>query len=131
MYNVKIGSCILDIFLKESQQEDIPSSCEALIGNTKREIFINLRNDLWLFTVPKMTVGTISCYNNTVKIDPSYRTQLLLQDVGTITIKQRYCLVTKETTVQTPLIKTSTNIISPKIVNFKGNKSVIHNPKYE
>jgi hypothetical protein len=114
MYNVKIGSCILDIFLKESQKEDIPNSCEALIGNTKREIFINLRNDLWLFTVPKMTVVTISCYNNTEKIDPSYRTELLLQDVGTITIKQRYCLVTKETTVQTPLITTSTNIISPK-----------------
>jgi hypothetical protein len=92
----------LDIFLKESQQEDIPSSCEALIGNTKREIFINLRNDLWLFTVPKMTVGTISCYYNTEKIDPSYQTELLLQDVGTITIKQGCRQVTKETTVQTP-----------------------------
>ena len=120
IYNVKIGSCMLDIFLKESQQEDVPSSCEALIGNAKREIFINLRNDLWLFTVPKTTVGTISCYNNTEKIDPSYRTELLLQDVGTITIKQGCRLVTKESTVQTPLITTSTNMISPKIVNFQG-----------
>jgi hypothetical protein len=39
--------------------------------------------------------------------------------VGTITIKQGCRLVTKETTVQTPLITTSTNIISPKVVNFK------------
>jgi hypothetical protein len=39
--------------------------------------------------------------------------------VGTITIKQGCRLVTKEATVQTPLITTSTNIISPKINNFK------------
>jgi hypothetical protein len=39
--------------------------------------------------------------------------------VGTITIKQGCRLVTKEATVQTPLITTSTNIISPKVVNFK------------
>jgi hypothetical protein len=121
IYNVKPGSCMLDIFLKETQQEEIPSSCEALIGSTKREIFIHLRNDLWLFSVPKETVGTISCYNNTERerIDPSYRTELLLQDVGTITIKQGCRLVTKEATVRTPLITTSTNIISPKIINFK------------
>jgi hypothetical protein len=62
----------------------------------------------------------LSCYNNTERIDPSYRTELLLQDVGTITIKQGCRLVTKETTVQTPLITTSTNIISPKIINFKA-----------
>ena len=66
---------MLDLFLKESQQQNIPDSCEALIGNTKRETFINLRNDLWLFTVPKKTVGTLSCYKNTEKIDPSYWTQ--------------------------------------------------------
>jgi hypothetical protein len=40
--------------------------------------------------------------------------------VGTITIKQGCRLVTKESTVQTPLITTSTNIISPKIINFKA-----------
>ena len=45
IYNVKIGSCMLDLFLKESQQQDIPNSCDALVGSTKREIFINLRND--------------------------------------------------------------------------------------
>ena len=120
IYNVKIGSCMLDLFLKESQQQNIPDSCEALIGNTKRETFINLRNDLWLFTVPKKTVGTLSCYNNTEKIDPSYRTEILLQDVGTITIKQGCRLVTKKTTVQTPLITTSTNVMSPRIINFQG-----------
>ena len=120
IYNVKIGLCMLDLFLKESQQQNIPDSCEALIGSTKRETFINLRNDLWLFTVPKKTVGTLSCYNNTEKIDPSYRTEILLQDVGTITIKQGCRLVTKETTVQTPLITTSTNVMSPKIINFQG-----------
>ena len=120
IYNVKIGSCILDLFLKESQQQDIPNSCDALVGSTKREIFINLRDDLWFFTVPRNTVGTLSCYNNTEKIDPSYRTEILLQDVGTITIKQGCRLVTKETTVQTPLITTSTNVMSPKIINFQG-----------
>jgi hypothetical protein len=88
IYNVKSGSCILDIFLKDNQEEKIPSSCEALIGSTKREIFIHLRNDLWLFSVPKKTVGTLSCYNNTERIDPSYTIKLLLRDVGTITIKQ-------------------------------------------
>ena len=108
---------MLDLFLKESQQQNIPDSCEAIIGSTKRETFINLRNDLWLFTVPKKTVGTLSCYNNTEKIDPSYRTEILLQDVGTITIKQGCRLVNKETTVQTPLITTSTNVMSP---NFQG-----------
>ena len=77
---------------------------EAVIGSTKREIFIHLRNDLWLFSVPRETVGTLSCYNNTERIDPSYKTELLLQDVGTITIKQGCRLVTKESTVQTPLI---------------------------
>jgi len=111
---------MLDLFLKESQQQDVPNSCEALIGSTKRETFINLWNDLWLFTVPKKTVGTMSCYNNTEKIDPSYRTKILLQDVGTITIKQGCRLVTKGTTVQTPLITTSTNVMSPKIINFQG-----------
>jgi hypothetical protein len=39
--------------------------------------------------------------------------------VGTLTIKQGCRLVTKETTVQKPLITTSTNIISPKVINFK------------
>ena len=53
IYNVKIGSCMLDLFLKESQQQNIPNSCETLIGSAKRETFINLRNDLWLFTVPR------------------------------------------------------------------------------
>jgi len=77
IYNVKIGSCKLDLFLRESQQQDIPNSYEALIGSTKREIFINLRNDLWLFTVPRKTVGTLSYYNNTEKTDPSYRTEIL------------------------------------------------------
>ena len=120
IYNVKIGSCMLDLFLKESQQQDIPNSWVALVGSTKREIFINLRNDLWLFTVPKKTVGTLSCYNNTEKIDPSYQTEILLQDVGTITIKQGCRLVTKEITVQTPLSTTSTNVMSPKIINFQG-----------
>ncbi|XP_065584744.1 uncharacterized protein LOC136043751 [Artemia franciscana] len=120
IYNVKIGSCMLDLFLKESQQQDNPNSCDALVGSTKREIFINLRNDLWLFTVPKKTVRTLSCYNNTEKIDPSYRTEILLQDVGTITIKQGCRLVTKEKTVQTTLITTSTNDMSPKIINFQG-----------
>ena len=67
---------MLDLFLKESQQQNIPDSCEALIGSIKREPFINLRNDLWFFTVPKKTVGTLSCYNNTEKIDPSYRTEI-------------------------------------------------------
>ena len=77
---------MLDLFLKESQQQNIPDSCEALIGSTKRETFINLRNDLWLFTVPKKTVGTLSCCNNTEKklipvIEPKYcyRTLELLQ----------------------------------------------------
>ena len=114
-----MGSCVLDLFLKESQQQDIPHSCETLIGSTKRETFINLRNTLWLFTVPKK-VGTLSCYNNTEKIHPSYRTELLLQDVGTIPIKQGCRLVAKETTVQTPLITTSTNIMGPRIINFQG-----------
>ena len=112
-----------NLFLKESQQQDIPNSCDALVGRTKRDIFINLRNDLWLYAVPKKTVGTLSCHNNTEKIDPSYRTEILLQDVGTITIKQCCRLVTKETTVQTPLITTSTNIMSPKIINFQGINS--------
>jgi hypothetical protein len=40
--------------------------------------------------------------------------------VGTITIKQGCRLVTKESTVRTPLITTSTKIISPKITNFKA-----------
>jgi len=87
---------------------------------TKRETFINLRNDLWLFTVPKKAVGTLSCYNNTEKIDPRYRTEIMLQDGGAITIKQGCRLVTKEKTVQTPLITTSKNIMSPKIINFQG-----------
>jgi hypothetical protein len=39
--------------------------------------------------------------------------------VGTITIKQGCRLVTKEATVQTPLITTSKNIIRPKVMNFK------------
>jgi hypothetical protein len=39
--------------------------------------------------------------------------------VGTITIKQGYRLVTKEATVQTPLITTSPNMLSPRVVNFK------------
>ena len=111
---------MLDLFLKESQQQDITNSCDALVGSTKRDIFINLRNDLWLYTVCKKTVGTLSCHNNTEKIDPSYRTEILLQEVGTITIKQGCRLVTKETTVQTPLITTSTNTMSPKIINFQG-----------
>ena len=34
IYNVKPGSCMLDIFLKETQQEEIPNSCEALVGST-------------------------------------------------------------------------------------------------
>jgi len=63
---------MLDLFLKESQQKDIPDSCEALIGRTKRETFIDLQNDLWLFTVPKKTVETLSCCNNILKIDPNY-----------------------------------------------------------
>ena len=54
------------------------------------------------------------------RLNPSYRTEILLQDVGTITIKQGCRLVTKETTVQTPLITTSTNVMSPKIINFQG-----------
>ena len=44
-YNVKIGSCMLNLFLKASQRQDIPNSCDALVGSTKREIFINLRKD--------------------------------------------------------------------------------------
>ena len=131
IYNVKIGSCILDLFLKESQQHDIPNSCDALVGSTKREIFINLRNDLWLFTVPRKTVGTLSCYNKKEKIDPSYRTEILLQDVGTITIKQGCRLVTKETTVQTPFITTSTNVVSPKIINFQGINLSFCDTKHE
>jgi hypothetical protein len=111
---------MLDIFLKDIQQEEIPNFCEALIRRTKREIFIQLRNDLWLFSVPNDTVRILSCCNNTERIDPSYRTELLLQDVGTQTIKKGCRLVTKETTVQTPLITTSSNIISPKITNFKA-----------
>ena len=63
---------MLDLFLKESQQQDIPDSCEALIGRTKRETFIDLRNDLWLFNVPKKTIRNLSCYNNILKIVPSY-----------------------------------------------------------
>ena len=118
---------MLDLFLKESLQQNIPDSCEALIGNTQRETFINLRNDLWLFIVPKKTVGTLSCYNNTEKIDPSYRTEILFQDVGTITIKQGCRLVTKETTVQTPLITTSTNVLSPKIINLSFTIPNINN----
>ena len=50
------------------------------------------------------------------KNDPSYRTEILLKDVGTITIKQGCRLVTMET----PLITTSTNVMSPKIINFQG-----------
>ena len=37
IYNVKIGSCILDLFLRESQQQDIPNSCDALVGSTKEK----------------------------------------------------------------------------------------------
>ena len=66
------------------------------------------------------TVETLSCYNNQEKNDPSYRTEILLQDVGTITNKQSCRLVTKETTVQTPLITTSTTVMTPKIINFQG-----------
>ena len=44
----------------------------------------------------------------------------MLQDVGTITIKQGCRLVTKETTLQTPLVTTRTNVMSPKIINFQG-----------
>jgi hypothetical protein len=29
IYNVKSGSCMLDIFLNDTQQEEIPDSCEA------------------------------------------------------------------------------------------------------
>ena len=43
--NIKIGSGTLDLFLKESQQQNIPNSCEALIINIKRKTFINLKND--------------------------------------------------------------------------------------
>jgi hypothetical protein len=62
----------------------------------------------------------MSCYNNTERINPSYKTELLLQDVGTITIKQGCRLVTRESTVRTPLITTRTKIISPKIISFKA-----------
>ena len=120
IYDAKIVSCMLDLLIKESQQQDIPNSCEALIGSTKRETFTNLRNNLWLLTVPRKAVGTLSWLKNTEKIDPSYRAEILLKDFGIITIKQGCRLVTKKTTVQTPLITIRTNIMSPKIINFQG-----------
>ena len=102
-----------DLFLKELQQQVISNSYEALIGSTKRETFINLRNDQWFFTVPKKIEGTLSLYNNTEKIDPSYRTELLLNDFGTITLNEVADKQPKRQLYKTPLIRTRTNIISP------------------
>ena len=108
------------IHLKErhitSQQQDIPTSSEPIIGSEKRETFINLRNDLWLFTVPKKTVGTLSCYNNTEKIDPSYRSKLLLQTVG----KKHHTFNHSEQEYH-----------EPESTKPSRNKSAIHNPKYK
>jgi hypothetical protein len=39
IYNMKSGSCMLNIFLKETQQKEIADSCEALVGSTKRDIY--------------------------------------------------------------------------------------------
>ena len=96
----------------------------------KSETFINLRNDQWFFTVPKKIEGTLSLYNNTEKIDPSYRTELLLYDFGTITLNEVARQVTKETTVQHTFNQNKNKNHKPKSNKLLRNKPVIHNPKY-
>jgi len=90
-----------DYFSRKSQQQKIPNLSELLIGSTKRETLILIYE--WIY-----------------EMDPSYWSELLLQNVGTITIKQGCRLATKETTLKTPLIITSTNIMSPKVPKFQG-----------
>ena len=98
---------------------------------TKRETFINLRNDLWLFTVPKKAVGTLSCYNNTEKIDPRYRTEIMLQDAGAITIKQGCRLVTKEQKCANTFNHNQQKHHEPKNNKLSRNKLVFLNPEYK
>jgi len=49
-----------------------------------------------------------------------YNNLVILIIVRTITNQQSCRLVTKETTVQTPSITKTINIIKPKVINFQG-----------